>query len=121
MNKYKIIKDKDLNYVYKRGFVYKDKNGDLKRKSYYDIKDYYENLEGRYTKAQIYYMIEQADADCDRYIDLHKDDKPVEIPQSKKGYKDMSKEEYINYLINSGYSDVDAEEKADALYGEDDD
>lgn len=115
--KYTFIDARDLEYVYKRGFVYKDKNGKLQRKSYYDIKDYYENLEGKYTKAQIYYMIKQADVDCDRYIELHKND--IEVGEWKpRKYKDMNKEEFINYLINSGYSDIDAKEKADAWYGE---
>lgn len=122
-SKYVITKDKkDLNYVYKHGFVYRDKDGKLKRKSYYEIEDYYEDKylgKGKFTKAQIHNMIEGAIIDCEYYIKLHKDDKPVEIPQTKKGYKGMSKKEYINYLINAGYSDVDAEEKADAEYGED--
>lgn len=116
MSKYIFLSDKDLNYVYKRGFVYKDKDGNLQRKDKYEIRQYYENLKGRYTDAQIYYMIEGADIDCDRYIELHKNDKPIELPRSKKGYKDMSKQEYIDYLINAGYSDVDAEEKAEVYY-----
>ena len=116
MSKYVFLSDKDLNYVYKRGFVYRDKDGNLQRKDKYEIKKYYENLEGKYTKAQIFYMVEGADIDCDRYIELHKNDEPIELPRSKKGYKDMDKQEYINYLINAGYSDVDAEEKAEVYY-----
>lgn len=117
--KYKFKDKKDLEYVYKLGFVYKDKNGNLKRKDTYEIKNYYENKylgKGKYTKAQIYYMIQNADVDCDNYIVLHKNDKEEEIPQTKKGYKNMDKQEFINYLINSGYSDVDAEEKANVYY-----
>lgn len=124
MSKYTFIKikdAKDLTYVYKLKFVYNDKEGSLKRVSKDKIEQYYNKLAGKYSNNQIYWMIKRADDDCDRYIELHKNDsniKPKTV--NKKEYRGLSKKEYIEYLINKGYSDEDAEEKANAEYGEDD-
>lgn len=127
MSKYSFIKIEDgreLNYVYRLGFVYRDKDGKLQRKNKRVIKEYYEDRysnDGRFSDQQIHNMIEKADIHCDEYIEKHKNDIPVKIELSKKKeYKGLSKKEYIEYLINKGYSDEDAEEKANAEYGEDD-
>lgn len=126
MNKYIFIKltdAKDLNYVYKLKFVYKDKDGSLKRVSKDKIEQHYNKLKGKYSDAQVYYMILRADEDCDRYIELHKDDKPEEpikkeVEPTKEKFKG-SKQEYIEKMIAKGYSEEDAEELAENAYGGD--
>lgn len=124
MNKYIFIKvedAKDLEYVFKKGFVYRDKNNKLQRKSVQEIKNYYNKLAGKFSNNQIYFMIKRADEDCDRYIALHKDDVIVKNDKPKKTVENLSKKAYIAKLINAGYSEEDAYDKADAEFGEDDD
>ena len=124
---YKFIKDSKVSYVVRNGFVFSVGNK-LVRKTDKDIENFYKSP--KYPKPNLYNLVQNTIRDCEKYIATHTvDDYEEDILQMNYNVDDfaferneieneqMTKKEYINYLITEeGYSDVDAEEKANSIY-----